>query len=303
MSGRWHGRRWPQILISIALIAWMLSAVDFDISRWHDSAARVRWWPIVLALLLRPVAVAARAWQATLILGSAGTGLSLRDVWRAFMFGEMLSRFVPGNLGTVAYVAKLSSRLGEAFIAQLLDRVLFLALTLLVAAPSLAWTGHGFLALLSGAALIALSVLAYVSYHGLVRWVPLSASHRGTIERVLASREDWGRSYLLASGSSLALMTALFGLLVMACGGRIDVIESAAAVTLVTIGTALPFTVNGIGVREWVFVALLKDDLPTEESVVTLAATTYLVGLVSALVGVLTWALMSRKGTAAGAEG
>jgi hypothetical protein len=219
------------------------------------------------------------------------------------MFGEMLSRFVPGNLGTIAYVAKLSQRAGDAFIAQVLDRVLFLVLILLAAAISLAVAGHSLLGLAALGALAGVVLVAALLYKGVVRWFPLDPAHRGTLERLLQRRRHWQRAYALACVSSLALMTLLFWLLVVACGGKIDVFESLAAVSLVTIGAALPFSINGIGIREWVFMALLRDNFPSQEAVVTLAATTYGLGFASALLGVATWALLRQKSTQVDAEG
>jgi hypothetical protein len=246
-------------------------------------------------LLLRPVAVWARAWQAALLLRGAGLGLGVRDVWRAFMFGELLSRFVPANLGTVAYVAKLSQRASVAVIAQFLDRVFFLLLTLLVAVLTLLAAGHGLFALVASGALLGVLLLTIGLYRGALHWAPLGQGHREAIESVLRGRKEWGPPYVLASSSSLALTAVLFELLVAACGGTVHVFEGLAAVALVTIGVAVPLTVNGIGIREWVFVVLLKETLPSNEAVVTLAGVTYLVGFASALIGVAAWALSGQK--------
>ncbi|MEY4545878.1 MAG: Lysylphosphatidylglycerol synthase region [Pseudomonadota bacterium] len=294
-SVHWYQRRWLRLVISLALLASLLSVVDFSSSRWLESARQVIWWPIVVALLLRPLAVLTNAWHTSLLLDSAGAGLSLREVWSASMFGEMLSRFVPGNLGTIAYVTQLSPRAGDALIAQVLDRVLFLVVILLAAALSLALADHPLLGLLALGALVAVVLLAVLFYKGVVHWAPLGPAPRDAIERMLQRRSHWGRPYGFACVLSIALMTLLFWLLVVACGGSIDVFESLAAVTLVTIGAALPFSINGIGIREWVFVALLRDNFASKEALVTLAAMTYLVGFASALAGVGTWALLRQK--------
>jgi hypothetical protein len=211
------------------------------------------------------------------------------------MFGELLSRFVPANLGTLAYVAKLSNHAGVAVIAQLLDRFFFLLLTLLVSVLSLLGAGHGLLALIASGALLCVLLLAHALYRGVIRWDPLGAGHREAIERVLQSRKEWAGAYVLASTLSLALTVVLFGLLVVACAGDLHAFEIVAAVALVTIGAAAPITVNGIGIREWVFVVLLKETLPSDEAVVTLAAMTYVVGFASALIGVVAWLLSGRK--------
>jgi uncharacterized membrane protein YbhN (UPF0104 family) len=219
------------------------------------------------------------------------------------MFGEMLSRFVPGNLGTIAYVIQLSNRAGDALIAQVLDRVLFLVLTLLAAGVSLVLAGHALLGLLAGCALLSVIVAARLAYGGLLQWTPMTSAHRSTVQRMLRRKREWAGAFVLASALALGLMTLLFWLLVVACGGHIGPPESVAAVTLVTIGAALPFSINGIGIREWVFVALLADNFPAKEALVTLAGMTYLLGFASALMGLVTWALMRQKAKPADAQG
>ncbi|MEY4549223.1 MAG: hypothetical protein RL685_5418, partial [Pseudomonadota bacterium] len=97
----WYRQRWLRLFVSGLLLALLLSTLDPDTAQWLESSRRVVWWPVAAALLLRPVAVWASAWRTSLILESADSGLSLRDVWRASMFGDMLSRFVPGKLGTI----------------------------------------------------------------------------------------------------------------------------------------------------------------------------------------------------------
>lgn len=298
----WYRQPWLRFAVSALLLGVLLTTLDLDTAQWLESTQRVVWWPVVAALLLRPIAIWANAWRTSLILDSADTGLSLRDVWRASMFGEVLSRFVPGNLGTIAYVTKLSNSAGDALIAQVLDRVLFLVATLLAAALSLVLAGHALLGLLAGGALASVIVAARLAYGGLLQWVPMTSLHRGAVQRMLRRKTDWGGRFVLASAMALGLMTLLFTLLVVACGGQIGPSESLAAVTLVTIGTALPFSINGIGIREWVFVALLADNFPAKEALVTLAAMTYLLGFVSALVGLVTWALMRQKAKPADAQ-
>lgn len=283
-------------------MAGLLSSIDIERARLLESVDRVRWWPVVVAVMLRPLAVWARAWQARLLLGSAGIDLKVRDLWRAFMFGELLSRFIPGNLGTIAYVAKLSNQLGVALVAQLLDRVLFLALTMLVAALSLLGAGHLPWALIVFGAWVSGVLLAGVLYFGAHRWSPLSVSQRGTIERVFRSRNRWARDYVVAAALSLGSTAVLFGLLVVACDGILRFFPILAAVTLVTIGAALPITINGVGIREWVFVALLDGTLPSKEVLVTLAAITYVVGFASAAVGVVTWMLLGNDIESGGAQ-
>lgn len=301
-SRSWYEARWIRALVSLLLLGVLASSLDLDAEQWLASTRHVVWWPIVAALLLRPLAVWCNAWHTSLLLESADSGLSRRDVWSAAMFGEMLSRFVPGNLGTLAYVAKISNHAGDALIAQLLDRVLFLLVLLLAAAASLALTGHALLGAAAAGAFVTVIVGARLIYAGVLRWVPLRLEQRNSLQRMLQRSSRWRAPFALACVLSLLLMTLLFWLLVVACGGFVGLFESVAAVTLVTIGAALPFSINGIGIREWVFLALLADRLPSKETVVLLAAMTYLVGFASALVGVVTWALMRQKSKPADAQ-
>jgi hypothetical protein len=179
---------------------------------------------------------------------------------------------------------------------------LFQLFLLLAAAGSLVLAGHPRLGLLATGAFLCALVGAALVYTGVLRWVPLTLAQRSSLERMLQRSAHWRAPFALACSLSLALMTLLFWLLVVACGAFVGLFESVAAVTLVTIGAALPFSINGIGIREWVFVALLAERLPAKETVVTLAAITYLVGFASALVGVVTWALMGQKTKPADAQ-
>lgn len=285
--------QWGRVAISIVLLGLLIAWADIDLDECVRTLATVKLVPVLLALLMRPIAVWANTVRLAMVLNHKRENVRFAALLRACIFGELLSRFIPGNLGTVALVASIAANRVEATILQLLEKVLFLTVVLFIAAVALGFAGYYAGAACSFAAFVGVALgleLAKTKHVREAKWLPKVL--RLPLEAACELPSLFG-AYLALSLVSMAAMTVLFWLLGFACGGQLGLAESVAVVALTTIATAVPITINGAGIREWVFFTFVSDNLPSPEAVVTLALLTYLVGLIFAAFGAGIWAIIS----------
>ena len=103
----------------------------------------------------------------------------------------------------------------------------------------------------------------------------------GDFHRALALQDirkgDIGRVALYSFVNS-ALVLGIFRQVVLASGRPVDMVSFAALFPIVTLATMLPVTLNGMGVREWVYVeALYLAGIPRDSGLVISLATSALI--------------------------
>jgi uncharacterized protein (TIRG00374 family) len=257
---------WIRAVVSLGLIALVLSRIDIEAAASRLSSGQWGWFALASLVLLGALAVGAIRWH--LFLRAAGIGRALGATVRAYAIGAFVTSFLPTAFGGDAVRAWLVSARGtrtRALVSVVIDRA-----SLFLAAVVLAWI---VLALDPGAvpwritaALTAVTVLivvgaAVVSAVALIgagamkRHAPLIEAARAA-RACLSDRRILWRTFLLGL---LYEGLAVGALWLVAKSIALDVSVAVLATTLPTVLvlTALPFSIGGLGVREGSYVLLL----------------------------------------------
>jgi len=249
------------VLISAVALAGVLAWVDVAALREALRQASGRafahaavWF--VLAMLAR-----AWAWQALL-----GPHVSLADAFWALQLSFFANNILPLRLGEGLRVWAIhraagvpwSRGMASVALARLTDAALLAVMAVLLwpglrAQTSLLWTLVG-LTLILAALLAGLAALARWGEAWLARWPRLMAEARATA--ALLTPRALGK-FLLGKGLTWTLVTAYYRALLVAFVPTISWREAAWAMSVSTLGIALPSAPGYVGVYEAAAVAAL----------------------------------------------
>lgn len=286
--GRWS-RLKPllRLVVSTLLLALVLRAVQVDWSRvWQILSS----FPpqILLAILpVRLLAVVGAALRLQVVFGAhlPGPPPSLLRLSTALMHAELVNKVIPGAVGGMACVSLEVGNTKRVFFLQLVDKVVYLVVVAATALVSAVLISDELLVLVSAAAITSAAALAAGIQLVATRFRSFADDWKlalGTLRAL--GLMAWSR-YLLGAIGGLLTLVILFMMLVSGAGQRIPTAHAWACTTLTTLATAVPLTVNGVGLREWVHLRVLG---PIAFPAATLAAVLlllYLLGFVMALLG------------------
>jgi uncharacterized protein (TIRG00374 family) len=267
-----------QILVSVGIVVYLLWQID--VGKTVDLIAGANGLYLLAALAIFVATTWGMAWRWKLLLGSKGIHEPIRWLTSLYFIGYAAGQVLPTGIGGDAVrIVKHSRRRpdakGEAAAAVLLERVIGAAGTLVMVAIGLVaaigryddiaylvWIELLFVALVAAGFVLLFSKRAGRA----LRWLgPLAA--RVKLERAGRSLYQGMHGYREKPGvlvAVLALTVALQFVRVIAiwlCGKAVGVDES--ILVYVILGPLLflvmmvPFTINGLGVREAFFVAFL----------------------------------------------
>ncbi|MDN3274951.1 lysylphosphatidylglycerol synthase transmembrane domain-containing protein [Frankia sp. RB7] len=268
--------RLGQLLISLLLLAWLLSNVDSRTVR-----VIVGLPPGTLAIALAVFASsqvfgALRLW---VLLRGQGTSFQALRLVRLTFVGFFANNFLPSTVGGDVYRVAALSREGHdlklAILTLVADRFLNLIVIVLMTAATLPFTDFwNMWPSVTGTSLASLAiwiaaVLAILT--GLYALASRSPLFRASIVRpsrqlaVAAERAfrfaSMPRTLVLAvlfSGLSAAASILAQFIIADTLGMGIDLIQLTAVIGLVTLAALLPVSLNGIGLQEASFVALFQ---------------------------------------------
>jgi uncharacterized protein (TIRG00374 family) len=264
------------VALTVALVGWVLARTGLAEVGSTLRRADPEWIGVALALVPLGFGCSVGRWQ--LLLAAAGHRLGFATLLRAFLIGIFFNNFLPSTIGGDALRARESWHAGvpagTAVAVVLVDRFLGLVALLLFAAAALAHGGP------LDVAAVRLTVVA-ATVAGLAATWWLFGRHSGLAERLeggaarvprrLAEllrraagtvRLYRGRRGVLAA--ALALSAGLQAAVVLnawallhAIGTPLPLVDLLLVVPIAVVVTSLPLTVNGIGLRENLWAALL----------------------------------------------
>ena len=260
-----------KIAISSGLIYWILRGTH--LGEIFAAVGRANGWLLVIAFSLHIVGFTLSAWRWRMLLRTRGSDASIPFLVESIIVGVFFNNFLPSTIGGDVYRAYDSWRLGQsrsgAVAVVFVDRFLGLlalmlfALLALLAANELTqnipllyvWV------LLATAGMAAAVWLMFMPPHWLPELVaptrlPFGNKLRSIIEAFLAFKGE--REVLFkASGISVLLQANVvlhYYLIARALDLPIPFYTFFLIIPLATVITLLPISVNGIGVRENVYV-------------------------------------------------
>jgi glycosyltransferase 2 family protein len=269
-----------KIIFAVVVITWLFHKIDAY--RVWLSVRDAHRFPIFLGLILWLFTIVVAGWRWNRLLGIFDINIPLRSLTCVVPIAQFFSMFLPGSTGDdltrMLYISRLApGRVGEACTTVLLDRFIGLTSVLLLAAFCIPWQWS----LLSASsqtywiALVILSVGAFVCIGGAVFFLAGHPTHRWFKERLRlrpahSLRDEaariWGllcdNKMLVAKVIGAALITQLvhcviFYLAGLSVGIRSSLLIWPTFIPIVLAANALPITIAGIGVREYLLVLFL----------------------------------------------
>ncbi len=301
-----------KLVLSVALLWLVLTRLTWVEVR--EALIDPRWPWLAAAMAVYGLSAWGGALQWSWILRTAGLPTPVGEIRRLYFVGLFFNNFLPANIGGDGYkIMDLGRREGcpgRVFCATLLDRLVGLAaLTVFaalaavicvafgVALPRIVWVLAAVLLFLLLALAMLVSRRLRARLPDLVRrmrLVTLADRIDGLADEfgVYRQRLPWLARVFLFSVGVQALRMLVH--LLVAYGLRLDpdptqTLQLAVLIPLLALSLTLPVTVNGIGLREWVTGALLVFTGLSEQGVVAMEMTAFLVMVAFSLLGGVLW--------------
>lgn len=264
-----------KIAVSAGLLSWLLSGVDLSRLAAQVRSASPAWLAAALALYL--VMILISAWRWDLLLRAQQVHVRVGTLISSFLVATFFNNFLPSNIGgdviRIGDTARQARSKTLATTVVLVDRGVGLLGLVFVAAvgATLAARGNGVMGPLGPgllwaalAAGLAVAVPVLLLPHSVGKLLqPLRAIHQEwvgvRIERLVGALgrfRDAPRALaacFLGAIMVQAVLVGFYAAVAYAIGVRISVAHLAILVPVSFIVQMMPLSVNGLGVREWVF--------------------------------------------------
>ncbi len=311
-----------KVAVALLLVGLLLWSVD-----WRDSLLRLRevapLWTGA-ALLFMGFGILVSAWKWQLLLRARRLPVALTRLVRLYWIGVLFSNLMPSNVGGDVVRVALARHLGgmaPVAASVLVERATgFLVLTVLALAallfgPALAGAERLWAAAV-GALLLGVLLLATLLWRGdalvrLISAMPLPGG--GLVGRLLRKLDalaltlrGYGadrRALLIACAVSVPFYASLVLVqyaTIHAIGGELALVQVAAIAPLVALVSALPLSLNGIGIAEGAFVVLYVQAGLAPETALAAAILRRLILIAVSLVGAPLW--LAERRPAAGLD-
>ncbi len=269
-----------QILVSLALIAWIFHDPEKRALMAEALAAANLWWfvPGIIAIGIAFALQAAR-WQ--VLLRAADIHFPWLQTLKIYLIGAFFNLFLLGATG--GDVAKIFYAVREsptaraaAFLSIVVDRVMGLIALSVLALVAVVWRFDVLmstpiaqamlvtLVLILGGGLSVVAAGAFVSFFKLQNRLPAKLPARTSIVDLAVATERYARSpgalinaFLLSIAGHL-LMFATFYFAARAIGSALGMLDTFSVMPIVSAITAVPISLSGIGLREQIFEQLLS---------------------------------------------
>ncbi len=265
-----------RIILSVALLAWLLMQVDLAGVGAVLGRASLGW--LVAAAAVNATSLVCAAWRWQVLLGGMGVQRGFWALLRIVLVGTFFSMFLPSSIGgdvmKMVLIAPDMERREAAVSSVLIDRVVGMAVTIgiglaaVICLPSV-WGNTAVITALAGVTVafcVGLAALFSRRLLKLLGWLmpgliwrrvggPLLRIHESVVG--LRSRPD---TLLTAAGISLLRQAAIS--LSVLCAGQAFGLSAGpvayfAMVPISMAITALPIAINGIGLQDNALILLL----------------------------------------------
>jgi len=269
-----------KIIFAVAVITWLFHKIDAH--RVWLVVRDAHRLPIFFGLLLWLLTIVIAGWRWNRLLGILGIHVPVKSLTCVVPIAQFFSVFLPGSAGDdltrMLYISRLApGQVGEACATVLLDRFIGLTSVLLLALFCVPWqwslmsassqTRWIALGMLSAGAFTCLGgAIFFLAGHPTHRWFQKRLRLRPAHSLRDEAARIWGllcnNKMLVAIVISAALSTQLVHCVIFYLAGVSVGIESPLLpwltfVPIVLAANALPITIAGIGIREYLLVLFL----------------------------------------------
>ena len=269
-----------KICFAAVVIWWLLHKLDA--ARVWSCVHEAHRPPVLLGVVLVLLTVLIAGWRWHRLLGVFEIAIPLRSLICIAQIGQFFTMFLPGPTGDdltrMLYISRLAkARTGEACTTVVIDRFIGLASILLLAVvcipaqwPLLAssrktwWLAVGILS--AGAGVCVFGVVFFLAGHPTHRWferrLRAMPAHNlrdeaARIWGLLCDNKQAVAQVIGAAVGTQLLLCVVFYLAGTAVGIHLPLLTWMGFVPIVLAANAVPITVAGIGVREYLLVLFL----------------------------------------------
>jgi glycosyltransferase 2 family protein len=270
-----------QCLVTIGILAWVFHDSDRRAAIWRALHQANPAW-ILAGVLVSGVGEAATMMRWAICLRVLGVPIGWGRVTRLFFIGQFFNLFVFGATGgdvAKAYYVCIDTGCAKtpAILSVLMDRLISLVILIGAAAALILWrydylsqtpitTGllYFLIIFMTCAAVVIISGALVTGFH-LAHKLPAHLPGREHLIRVSTACNLFGHAWRQTLGAiavSVVSLLAFFGTYYCAArafDANASLLDILSIMPVVTVITALPISVNGVGVRETLFQRLLGD--------------------------------------------
>lgn len=271
-------KKWWLLLVKlgvgVALVFWLIKKVQWSVVLVQLSHLSPVWLCAYVILQLTGNMISAKKWQTIAAHKHQKLTFTVREGFFAYLTGAFINNFLPSTLGGDAYrglwLAKKTEARAASISTVVFDRFIGLwtmtILALVCAVPlwPYAMTDRALQITLAclGLFLIGdlLVTLAYFQpwFHRFLEYLPFR------VRRLLQEVIGFTKKGIWAIGSLYSLLFALVGVglsnwaLFHALGSTITLPVFLSVIFLVTLISAVPLSINNIGIKEWAYITFFS---------------------------------------------
>lgn len=274
-----------KLLISLGFVAWLVLKTDWAQVWKHASEISLGYVFLYVFVLLLGMMISAWKWK--MLLAHKEINISLKKSFQLYLTGAFINNFMPSTIGGDTYrsyqVGKENKRYGAVSSSVVFDRVsgLFAAMLLTALVAIFQWkeiSMHGELKSLIIAVILIMHGVIFVGI--LTRfdfWKKIASSLPKAVQTFIQELNHYRENGTYLKAIMFSILFSIVGLglvnwvLFLGLGVSIGIMQYLSVIFLISIITALPISINNIGVKEWAYVTLFGFFGVAASAVVTVA--------------------------------
>jgi len=257
-----------KLIISLAFVAWLIFEIDW-LQVW-GYLKELSLVSIVLYVAVLLLGMMISAWKWKMLLAHKNISISLKKSFQLYLTGAFINNFMPSTIGGDTYrayqIGKDSKRFSAVSSSVVFDRVtgLFAVILLTGLIAIFRWNEISKFAELKLAVIAVLIIMHAIIFFGILTkfsfWKKIAGKFPKIVQDFaieLAHYKEDG-AYLKAIGISILFSVVGLGLvnwiLFSGLGITVGIWQYLSVIFLISIISALPISINNIGLKEWAYV-------------------------------------------------
>ncbi|HRY27844.1 MAG TPA: lysylphosphatidylglycerol synthase transmembrane domain-containing protein [Candidatus Moranbacteria bacterium] len=258
-----------KLFVSLAFVAWLIFKIDWQEVLFYIS--KISFWNILIyvAVLLFGMAISAYKWK--ILAKFKGFDISLKKSFQLYLAGAFINNLMPSFIGGDTYKAyqlgKKDKKYVSAAASVFVDRITGLigAMILSVIFAALNWqmvAEHKILLIILVIIFLILFAMVIIGASAKFSfWQKLLQFMPKKIVEIIIDFAEYGnnkntlfKSFLLAIAYNLIGLAVVNYILFWGLGIQVGILNYLTVIFLVSIVSALPVSVNNIGIKEWAYI-------------------------------------------------
>ncbi|NLW92352.1 MAG: flippase-like domain-containing protein [Syntrophomonadaceae bacterium] len=256
--------------VSIALLLWLALTID-----WFQLVSSLRMvtgiW-IIAAIICIVLSIAISTWKWQEVLKAQGMELPWQELWNAYWEGQFFNNFLPSSIGgdamRIVRVGKLSGDTAGATASVIIERILAtigLSVTGIMGGLMVRHPDYRIISIFAALIVLCTFLMMIIIQGRLPAWIE---KHSGRISNFLKGMQVHGNR-IQGKGCHMIkvlLLSVFFQVAVVGVNycifqalhiKSVGILEALYIVPLASVAAMLPVGINGYGLREGAYVALL----------------------------------------------